>query len=63
MTPLDEAALAEKPQYAPDVVRANQVIGTRHEVIERLRAYEALGVDQFGLWVDNGTSYAEKRRM
>jgi alkanesulfonate monooxygenase SsuD/methylene tetrahydromethanopterin reductase-like flavin-dependent oxidoreductase (luciferase family) len=63
VTPLDEAAMAEKPQYAPDVVRANQVIGTPAEVIARLRAYEALGVDQFGIWLDNTTSFEAKRRM
>ena len=49
--------------YAPDVVRANQVIGTPAEVIARLRAYEALGVDQFGIWLDNTTSFEAKRRM
>jgi alkanesulfonate monooxygenase SsuD/methylene tetrahydromethanopterin reductase-like flavin-dependent oxidoreductase (luciferase family) len=63
VTPLDDDALASKPLYAPDVVRANQVIGTPDQVIARLRAYEKLGVDQFGIWLDNTTSYEAKRRM
>ncbi len=63
MEPLDEAQMSTKAIYEPQTVRANQVIGTPAEVIARLRWYEELGVDQYGLWLDNTTSYEEKRRM
>ena len=61
--PLSATALAEKPLLEPDVVRHNQVIGTPDLVIERLRHYESLGVDQYGIWLDNTTSFDAKRRM
>lgn len=38
------------------------MIGTPDEVIERLRHYEALGVDEFSLWADNSLTHAEKKR-
>ena len=31
------------------------------EVIEKLRRIEALGYDEFSLWIDSGMSFARKR--
>ncbi len=61
--PIPDAELAERPDYAPDVVRASHLVGSPDEVIARLKAYEALGVDQFSLWIDNSLGHADKRRM
>ncbi|WP_206446947.1 hypothetical protein [Agrococcus sp. KRD186] len=36
------------------------MIGTSAEAIERLRHYEALGVDEFSFWIDNSMSHGEK---
>ena len=36
------------------------MIGTPDEVIERLRHYEALGVDEFSFWSDNSLTHEEK---
>ena len=36
-------------------MRANNVAGTPHEVIKRIKHYEALGYDEYALWVDCGT--------
>lgn len=62
MDPLTPEERAGLPQYAPDVVRKNLVIGQPDEVIGRLKGYEALGVDQFSLWIDSGISHARKKK-
>lgn len=61
--PLPESEMATRPDYAIERVESNHVIGTPDEVIARLKRYEAQGVDQFSIWIDNSQSHAEKRRM
>ncbi|MDR6953958.1 alkanesulfonate monooxygenase SsuD/methylene tetrahydromethanopterin reductase-like flavin-dependent oxidoreductase (luciferase family) [Ancylobacter sp. 3268] len=58
LTPEERAAL---PHYAPEVMRRNLVIGRPDEVIARLKGYEALGFDQFSIWIDSGISHARKK--
>lgn len=58
LTPEEMAAM---PQYAPETVRKTLVIGTSEEVVARLKVYEALGYDQFSLWIDSGMSFARKQ--
>lgn len=41
------------PQYAADKMLANTVTGTPEQVIARLKAYEAMGYDEFSLWIDS----------
>lgn len=62
IAPLSEAEMAGMAAYAPDVMRTNNVIGTPDAVIRRLQAYEAMGIDQYSLWVDNAMSFEAKRR-
>lgn len=62
MQPLTAEERAAFPQYAPDVVRRNLVIGQPEEVIARLKGYEALGFDQFSIWIDSGISHARKKK-
>jgi flavin-dependent trigonelline monooxygenase, oxygenase component len=38
------------------------MIGTPEQVIERLRYYEQLGVDEFSFWCDNSLPHDEKRK-
>ena len=38
------------------------MIGTPDEVIERLRYYEELGVDEFSFWCDNSLPHEEKKK-
>ncbi|MEM7081730.1 MAG: LLM class flavin-dependent oxidoreductase [Pseudomonadota bacterium] len=47
--------------YSPDKMQRNLVIGTKDEVIERIRRYESLGFDEFALWLDNGMTAARKQ--
>lgn len=62
LEPLSEAEMAAMPQYAPELMRRNLVIGEPEDVIARLKGYEALGYDQYSLWIDSGLSFERKKR-
>ena len=47
--------------YSPEVMRKNTVVGTPDEVIARLKAYEALGYDEYSFWIDTGMSFERKK--
>lgn len=53
IAPLSEEEMAGMPHYAADKMYANTVTGTPDQVIARLRQYEALGYDEFSLWIDS----------
>jgi flavin-dependent trigonelline monooxygenase, oxygenase component len=53
--------MAENAIYAPEAMRTNNVVGEPAEVIDRLKAYEAMGWDEFSLWIDSGMSFRRKR--
>jgi alkanesulfonate monooxygenase SsuD/methylene tetrahydromethanopterin reductase-like flavin-dependent oxidoreductase (luciferase family) len=57
-----EAEMAAMPNYSPEMVRKNLVIGEPDEVITRLKGYEALGFDQFSIWIDSGLSHERKKK-
>jgi hypothetical protein len=42
-------------------MRDNLLIGDAAEVIEKLKKIEALGYDEFSLWIDSGQSFDRKR--
>ncbi|HYB08517.1 MAG TPA: LLM class flavin-dependent oxidoreductase [Alphaproteobacteria bacterium] len=62
MAPLSEAEMAAMPNYAPEVVGKNLVIGEPGHVVDRLKAYEALGYDQYSIWIDSGISHERKKK-
>jgi alkanesulfonate monooxygenase SsuD/methylene tetrahydromethanopterin reductase-like flavin-dependent oxidoreductase (luciferase family) len=62
MEPLRPEDIAASPQFAPELLRKNLVIGRPDDVIARLKGYEALGYDQYSFWLDNHMSHARKRR-
>ncbi len=62
MAPLSDAERAAAPQYAPETIARNLVIGEPEAVIARLKRYEALGYDQFAIWIDCGASHARKKK-
>lgn len=59
--PISPAEVAANSFLSPQMMRRNQIIGEAPEVIERIRSYEALGYDEFSLWIDSGMSFARKR--
>jgi len=58
---LSAGEMADMAIYSPEAMRANNVVGTPEQVIARLKTYEALGFDQFGLWLDNAMTHEKKR--
>ena len=58
---LSDDDLAAKPVYDLETVAANNLVGTPDTLIRRLRRYEELGIDEVGLWLDNGRSHAAKK--
>ena len=62
MEAIRQEDLDAAPSFAPDKLRKNLVVGTPTEVIARLKAYEAMGYDQYSLWLDNHMDFERKRR-
>jgi alkanesulfonate monooxygenase SsuD/methylene tetrahydromethanopterin reductase-like flavin-dependent oxidoreductase (luciferase family) len=60
--PLSDAEMAAVEMYAPEKMRANNVVGTPEQVIARLREYQAMGYDQYSFWIDSGMSFENKKR-
>ena len=58
---LSEAEMAAMPQYAVEKMLQNTVTGTPDQVIARLKTYEALGYDEFSLWIDSMMPAARKK--
>lgn len=58
LTPEDIAA---NENLSPAVMRANLPVGTADAVIARLKAYEALGYNEYSLWIDSGMSFERKK--
>lgn len=61
IAPLSKEEIAQHPFYSPEAMRKNQVIGQADEVIERLKAYEAMGYDEYSFWIDTGMSFERKK--
>jgi alkanesulfonate monooxygenase SsuD/methylene tetrahydromethanopterin reductase-like flavin-dependent oxidoreductase (luciferase family) len=60
--PLTDTDLAALPQYAPDLIRRNLVIGRPEEVLRRLQSFQAMGYDQLSIWIDSLIPHARKKK-
>ena len=58
--PLEE--LAEREQYDPEMLEQNLMFGAPDEVVEKLRRYEALGVDEFIYYASMGLGQKGQKR-
>lgn len=58
---LTEEEMAANAMLSPEVMRKNLPIGAADEVIARLKAYEALGYDEYSMWIDTGMSFERKK--
>ena len=58
LTPEEVAA---HPFYSAEAMRKNNIVGEPAEVIARIKSYEAMGYDEFSLWIDSGMSFARKK--
>jgi alkanesulfonate monooxygenase SsuD/methylene tetrahydromethanopterin reductase-like flavin-dependent oxidoreductase (luciferase family) len=62
LEPSPESKFAGRPEFELESLHKTAMIGTPQEVIERLRFYQELGIDEFSFWCDNSLPHAEKRR-
>ncbi|MCI1262797.1 MAG: LLM class flavin-dependent oxidoreductase [Tetrasphaera jenkinsii] len=56
--PLEQ--FAERPEFELEAIHTSAMIGTPEQVIERIRYYGELGVDEYSYWIDNSMSHEEK---
>ncbi|MGW5147288.1 LLM class flavin-dependent oxidoreductase [Rhodococcus koreensis] len=62
LEPSPESKFAERPEFSPESLHKTAMIGTPEEVVDRLRYYQELGIDEFSFWADNTLSHEEKRK-
>jgi alkanesulfonate monooxygenase SsuD/methylene tetrahydromethanopterin reductase-like flavin-dependent oxidoreductase (luciferase family) len=62
LEPSPESKFEGRPEFEPESLHKTAMIGTPDEVIQRLRHYEELGVDEFSFWCDNSLPHEEKRK-
>ena len=58
---LTDDEITENKLVAPENLRRDLTIGTKQEVIDRIKRYEDLGFDEFSFWIDSGMSPERKR--
>ncbi|WP_224813537.1 LLM class flavin-dependent oxidoreductase [Hasllibacter sp. MH4015] len=58
--PLSDAEVAAHPFYSADAMMRDNVIATAGDAISRIKGYEALGYDEYSLWIDSGMSFERK---
>lgn len=59
--PLTPQDLESNEMMSAANMHRDLTIGTSKEVIEQIKRYEALGYDEFSMWIDSGMSYERKR--
>jgi flavin-dependent trigonelline monooxygenase, oxygenase component len=62
LDPSPESKFADRPEFEADSLHRTAMIGTPTEVIDRIRHYQELGVDEFSFWCDNSLPHEEKRK-
>ncbi len=59
--PLSEEEIAANTYYTVEGMRQNLAIGNPDQVIARLKNYEAMGYDEYALWLDSGMTFERKK--
>lgn len=59
--PLTQQEIDSNQMMSPANMKRDLTIGTSKQVIEQVKRYEALGYDEFSLWIDSGMSYERKK--
>ena len=62
LDPSPESKFAGRPEFELDSLHKTAMIGTPDDVIERIRFYRDLGVDEYSFWCDNSLSHEEKKK-
>ncbi|MFK7869534.1 MAG: LLM class flavin-dependent oxidoreductase [Roseobacter sp.] len=58
---LSKAEMAANAMMAPENMARDLTVGTAHDVVARIKRYEALGYDEYAFWIDSGMSFERKR--
>ncbi|MEM7257452.1 MAG: LLM class flavin-dependent oxidoreductase [Pseudomonadota bacterium] len=58
---LTQQEIDSNKMMSPANMKRDLTIGTSRQVIEQIKRYEALGYDEFSLWIDSGMSYERKK--
>lgn len=61
IAPLSQEEIEAHPFYTPEAMERDLVIGTPDTVIKRLKAYEALGYDEYSFWIDSSMEFGRKK--
>ena len=59
---VDVSKLGNRDEYNPEKLLENLIIGAPEEAVEKLKRYEALGVDHFCYNANPGLSFADQKR-
>jgi len=59
---IDLATIENRDEYDPKMLDQNLMFGTSEEVINKLRLYDDLGVDQFTYYASLGLGLKEQKR-
>ena len=62
LEPSPESKFEGRPEFEPESLHKTAMIGTPEEVVERIRYYQELGVDEFSFWCDNSLPHEEKKK-
>ncbi|MCO6049226.1 LLM class flavin-dependent oxidoreductase [Mesorhizobium sp. RP14(2022)] len=58
---LSEEELKANAMISAEAMRANNVVGDAATVIDRIKAYEAMGYDEYSFWIDTGMTFERKK--
>jgi len=61
LEPLSKEEKAKMDIFSAEKLRNNLMIGTPDQIINRLKKYEALGYDEYSVWIANGMSFETKK--
>ncbi|OOR89622.1 monooxygenase [Moraxella caviae] len=61
IAPLSQEEITANTYYSAKAMRENKVIGQADEVIARIKKYEAMGYDEYSMWIDSGMSFERKK--
>ena len=59
--PLSDQEIDANSMMAPENLLRDLTIGTKMQVIDKLKRYEDLGYDEFSFWIDSGMNSDRKK--
>ncbi len=62
LDPSRDSKFEGRPEFDLESLHRTAMIGTPDQVVERLRYYQQLGIDEFSFWCDDSLSHEQKRR-